>query len=137
MLLKISRLSKFCKKYWIFKYSNKNFDNILRLILNKMEYNHVELTIWSFQVNLFDTIEHKRLVDGKKFSTVILDKTNSIKFMDSDIYDEIRFFEINIYCNNERFFNINSDNYGEYTSITMDKNIDEDKLLKLLDEIFF
>ena len=154
MLLKISRLNKFGKYYWECKplkismldkfskknvdfiYKNEDFVDILDLVLNNMSYDYIELTIWSFETNLLDTIEYASLVNKKPFSTLILDKANSIKLMNPKIYDDIRLFKINIYCDNEKFFRFTSDNYGEHTSITMKKNIDEQKLFQLLDDIF-
>ena len=35
-----------------------------------------------------------------------------------------------------KLFYLVSDNYGEYTSINMDKTIDEEKLTQILDSIF-
>ena len=136
MLLSISRMSKHSKKHWYFKYSNENFDEIIKLIFYKMQYDYIALTIWPFQMDLFKDFEYKYLVDDKRFSTIIFNKTYSIKFIDSEFYDEIRMFEINIYYNNKKLFNIESDNYGEYTSIRMNKVIEEDELLQMLDEIF-
>lgn len=98
-----------------------------------MIYDHIELTIWSFQVDLFKGIDYKLLTENKKFSTLILTKNNSIHFTSPDIYNEIRLFEINIYCNDKKLFTIRSDNYGEYTSITMDKTVDKGTLLKLFE----
>ena len=37
---------------------------------------------------------------------------------------------------NNKLFYLVSDNYGEYTSINMDKTIDEEKLTQILDSIF-
>ena len=37
---------------------------------------------------------------------------------------------------NNKLFNIVSDNYGEYTSITMDKTIDEENIMQILDSVF-
>ena len=56
MLLRISKLSKFSKKYWDFIYKNEDFDDILNLVLNKMNYDYIELTLWSFETNLLNTI---------------------------------------------------------------------------------
>ena len=136
MLLKISKLSKFSKKYWDFIYKNEDFDNILNLVLNRMSYDYIELTLWSFETNLLNTIEYTCLVNGKRFSILMLDKTNSIKLMNPKIFDNIRLFEIVIYCDNSKFFKFTSDNYGEYTSITMDKHVEEDQISKLLMDIF-
>ena len=136
MLLKISRLSKFSKKYWNFIYKNEDFDNILNLVLNKMSYDYIELTLWSFETNLLNTIEYTCIVNGKRFSTLMLDKANSIKLMNQKIYDDIRLFEIVVYCDNEKFFRFTSDNYGEHTSITMEKNVEEERISRLLSYIF-
>ena len=95
MLLKVSKLSKWDKKHWIFKYSNSDFDEIIKI-----------------------------------------DKSNSIKILEPSIYDEIRHFEIKIFNENNKLFYLVSDNYGEYTSINMDKTIDEEKLTQILDSIF-
>lgn len=132
----VSRLSKFYKKQWLFKYKNENFDEIVKLIFNKMKYDFIELTIWTFEVDLIKEIDYKLLANNQKFSTLLLTKNSSIEFINSNIYDEIRLYKIDIYCSNEKFFRIESDNYGEYTSITMDKTIDEERLFKLLDNIF-
>ena len=139
MLLKISRLSKFGKYYWEckplkismlgkcskknvgFVYKNEDFVDILNLVLNNMSYDYIELTIWSFQTNLLDTIEYTCLANEKNFTTLILDKDNIIKLMNPHIYDEIRLCNINIYCDNEKFFGFSSDNYGEHTSIIIKK----------------
>lgn len=136
MLLKISRLCEFNKKHCDFIYKNEDFDDILNLVLNKMSYDHIELTIWSYQTNLLDTIEYTCLANDKRFATLILDKDNITKFINSKVYDDIRLFEINIYYDNEKFFRFTSDNYGEHTSITIKKNIAEQELLKLLNDIF-
>ncbi len=135
MLLKISRLSKLNKKYWIFRYSNSDFDEILSLILNKLEYDYIELLIWSFQLNLFNDIEYTLLNNNNRFLTIKLDKLNSIKILNPYIYEEIRLFEINMFNTTEKLFKITSDNYGEYTSIIMDKTIDKKRLSRLLDKI--
>lgn len=136
MLLKISKLSEFSKKYWDFVYKNEDFDDILNLVLNKMNYDHIELTLWSFQTKLLNTIEHTRLVNKKRFSTLRLDKVNSIKLMNSKVFNEIRLFEIVVCCGNENFFRFTSDNYGEHTSITMNKSVEISEVSKLLLDIF-
>ena len=41
-----------------------------------------------------------------------------------------------IFNENNKLFYLVSDNYGEYTSINMDKTIDEEKLTQILDSIF-
>lgn len=132
--LKISMLSKFSKKHVDFIYKNEDFYDILSLVLNKMSYDYIELTIWSCETNLLDTIEYTSLVNENRFSTLVLDKANSIKLMNPKIYDSIRLCNINICRDNEKFFRFTSDNYGEHTSISIKKNIDEQK--HLLDEIF-
>ena len=136
MLLNISKTSRIYKNQWLFEYNKKNFDHIVRLILNKMKYDYIELTIWSFQLDLLIGIDYELLVDNKKFSTLILTRNSSIQFTNPNLYDEIRLFEIIMYCNEEKLFKINSDNYGEYTSISMDKTIDKEIILELLDNIF-
>lgn len=136
MLLRISKLSKFSKKHWDFIYKNEDFDDILNLVLNKMNYDYIELTLWSFQINLLNTIEYTCLVNGKRFSTLMLDKVNSINLMNPKLFDDIRLFEIVIYCGNEKFFRFTSDNYGEHTSITMEKSVEESELSRLLLDIF-
>lgn len=154
MLLKISRLNKFGKYYWeckplkismlgkfskknvSFIYKNEDFYDILNLVLNNMSYDYIKLTIWSFQTDLLDTIEYTCLANEKRFATLILDKANSIKLMNPKIYDDLRLCNIHIYCDHEQFFRFTSDNYGEHTSITIKKVIDEQKLFQLLDDIF-
>ncbi len=136
MLLKVSKLSKLNKKHWIFVYSNLDFDKILSLIFNKLEYDYIELLIWSFQLDLFNDIEYNLLNNNNKFLAIKLDKSNSIKILEPNIYEQIRLFEINIFNGNEKLFNIRSDNYGEYTSITMDKTVDGERLSQLLNNIF-
>lgn len=135
MLLEISKLSKFSKKQWVFKYKNENFDDILVSILKKLKYDYIELTIYSFEVYLFKEIDYKRIANNPKFSTLMLSKNSSIEFTNPKIFDEIRLFEMNIFCNDEKLFNIKSDNYGEYTSIDMAKTISEERLLKMLEDI--
>lgn len=124
MLLEISKFSKYNKKNWDLKYSNFEFDKILELI------------IWTFQLNLFNDIKYTILDMDGKFSVIKLDKVNSIKILNQDIYDEIRYFEIYTYNKDEKLFSLISDNYGEYTSITIGKNISKDKLDKMMDAIF-
>lgn len=136
MLLKVAKVSKLNKKKWFFKYSNNDFDEIVNLIISNLDYDYIELLIWSAELYLFYDIEYDMLFDDGKFSTIKLDKANSIKILEPSIYEEIRFFEIQIFNVNERIFNISSDNYGEYTSITMKKTIDEEKLHQLLEYIF-
>ncbi len=136
MLLKVSKLSKLNKKHWNFKYSNINFDEILNLIISNLDYDYVEMLIWSSELYLFNGIDYILLNDNSKYSTIKLDKSNSIKILDPNIYESIRLFEIKIFNENNKLFNIVSDNYGEYTSITMDKTIDEKKLVQILDSIF-
>lgn len=136
MLFEVSKLSKLNRKCWNFKYSNSNFDEILSLIISKLEYDYIELLIWSFQICLFNNVEYNLLNNDHKFSTIKLDKFNSIKILDPDIYEEIRFFEINMFNGTDKLFNIKSDNYGENTLITMGKTIDEKRLYQLLDNIF-
>ena len=59
-----------------------------------------------------------------------------INILEPSIYDEIRHFEIKIFNENNKLFYLVSDNYGEYTSINMDKTIDKEKLTQILDSIF-
>lgn len=136
MLLKVSKLSKLNKKHWNFKYSNINFDEILNLIISNLDYDYVEMLIWSSELYLFNGIDYILLNDNSKYSTIKLDKSNSIKILDPNIYESIRLFEIKIFNENNKLFNIVSDNYGEHTSITMAKTIDEKKLVQILDSIF-
>ena len=136
MLLKLSKLSKLNKKYWNFKYSNLNFDEIINLIINNLDYDYIELLIWSFELYLFNDIDYILLNDDSKYSTIKLDKSNSIKILELSIYESIRLFEIKMFNGNNKLFNIVSDNYGEYTSITMDKTIDEESLMQILDSVF-
>lgn len=136
MLLKLSKLSKLNKKYWNFKYSNLNFDEIINLIINNLDYDYIELLIWSFELYLFNDINYILLNDDSKYSTIKLDKSNSIKILEPSIYESIRLFEIKMFNGNNKLFNIVSDNYGEYTSITMDKTIDEESLMQILDSVF-
>ena len=136
MLLKVSKLSKLNKKHWCFKYSNLNFDEIISLMINNLDYDYIELLICSFELYLFNDIDYILLDDNRKFSTIKIDKSNSIKILEPSIYDEIRHFEIKIFNENNKLFYLVSDNYGEYTSINMDKTIDEEKLTQILDSIF-
>ena len=136
MLLKLSKLSKLNKKYWNFKYSNLNFDEIINLIINNLDYDYIELLIWSFELYLFNDIDYILLNDDSKYSTIKLDKSNSIKILELSIYESIRLFEIKMFNGNNKLFNIVSDNYGEYTSITMDKTIDEENIMQILDSVF-
>lgn len=136
MLLKVSKLSKWDEKHWIFKYSNSDFDEIINLIINNLDYDYIELLIWSAELYLFNDIDYILLNDDRKFSTIKIDKSNSIKILKPSIYDEIRNFEIKIFNENNKLFYLVSDNYGEYTSINMDKTIDEEKLTQILDSIF-
>ena len=137
MLLDISKLSRLSKNQWVFKYKNENFEDIVRLLLSKMEYDYIELTIWTFQVDLFKEIDHEVMAGNSSFSMLKLSKESSIKFSNPNILDEeIRFFEMNIYCNNEIFFKLTSDNYGEYTTINMGKTIDKEGLLEILNNVF-
>lgn len=136
MLLKLSKLSKLNKKYWNFKYSNLNFDEIINLIINNLDYDYIELLIWSFELYLFNDIDYILLNDDSKYSTIKLDKSNSIKILEPSIYESIRLFEIKMFNGNNKLFNIVSDNYGEYTSITMDKTIDEENIMQILDSVF-
>ena len=136
MLLEISKFSKFNKKNWDLKYSNSEFDKILELIIRNLEYEYIEMLIWSFQLNLFNDIKYKILDMDGKFSVIKLDKVNSIKILNQDIYDEIRYFEIYTYNKDEKLFSLISDNYGEHTSITIGKNISKDMLDKMMNAIF-
>ena len=136
MLLKVSKLSKLNKKYWNFKYSNIDFDEILSLIINNLDYDYIELLIWSVVLYLFNDIDYVSLNHNSKYSTIKLDKSNSIKILEPNIYESIRLFEIKIFNENNKIFNIVSENYGEYTSITMDKTIDEERLMQILESIF-
>ena len=122
MLLEISKFSKFNKKNWDLKYSNSEFDKILELIIRNLEYEYVEMLIWSFQLNLFNDIKYTILDMDGKFSVIKLDKVNSIK--------------IYTYNKDEKLFSLISDNYGEYTSITIGKNISKDMLDKMMNAIF-
>ena len=97
MLLKVSKLSKWDKKHWIFKYSNSDFDEIINLIINNLDYDYIELLIWSAELYLFNDIDYILLNDNRKFSTIKIDKSNSIKILEPSIYDEIRHFEIKIF----------------------------------------
>ena len=153
MLLKISKLSKFDKYHWESKplknsilskfskkadfiYKNEDFDEVLSLILTKLEYDYIELSIWSFQLDLFSNIEYNHINNRDRFSIITLDKSNSIKILNPRIYEEIRLFEINVFNGNEKLLNIKSDNYGEHTSITVDKSISKERLLLLLNNVF-
>ena len=122
--------------HWNFKYSNLKFDEIINLIINNLDYDYIELLIWSSELYLFNDIDYTLLNDDSKYSTIKLDKSNSIKILEPNIYESIRLFEIKIFNENNKLFNIVSDNYGEYTSITMDKTIDEKRLVQILDSIF-
>ena len=122
--------------HWNFKYSNLKFDEIINLIINNLDYDYIELLIWSSELYLFNDIDYILLNDDSKYSTIKLDKSNSIKILEPNIYESIRLFEIKIFNENNKLFNIVSDNYGEYTSITMDKTIDEKRLVQILDGIF-
>ena len=122
--------------HWNFKYSNLKFDEIINLIINNLDYDYIELLIWSSELYLFNDIDYILLNDDSKYSTIKLDKSNSIKILEPNIYESIRLFEIKIFNENNKLFNIVSDNYGEYTSITMDKTIDEKRLVQILDSIF-
>ena len=62
MLLEISKFSKYNKKNWDLKYSNFEFDKILELIIRNLEYEYIEMLIWTFQLNLFNDIKYS--VDG-------------------------------------------------------------------------
>lgn len=135
MLLNISKPSRFCGKRDC-RYLNQDFDDILSLILNRMNYDHIELTLWPHEMGFLSTIEFEHLVGGNRFSAIKLDKNNSIKLMEQKIYENLRFFEINLYCGNKKFFRITSDNYGEHTSITIEKSVKENEISALLVDVF-
>lgn len=130
-MLKISKLSKFCKKRW-FIYSNSDFDEIFKIIIVNLDYDYIELRIWSAELHLFSNIEHVLIYNDNKFSTIKINKSNCIKILEPTIYEEIRLFEIKIFNNGQKLFDISSDNYGEHTSITMDKTVSEENINKLL-----
>lgn len=136
MLLEVSKLSRLNRKHWFFKYSNLDFDEILNLIIHNLDYDYIELSIWSFQLDLFNNIKYDFLKPSDRLSTIKLDKSNSLKILDPATYENIRLFEIKMFKGSEKLFDISSDNYGEYTSITMDKNICEGRLFQLLNVIF-
>ena len=104
-------------------------------MLNKLEYDYIVLLIWTLELKLFNNIEYELLSKNNRFSTIKIVKPNSIMILEPDIYENIRLFEIEIFTGNKKLFNIFSDNYGEYTSITMDKIISEDKALEMLEYI--
>ena len=81
MLLKVSKLSKWDKKHWIFKYSNSDFDEIINLIINNLDYDYIELLIWSAELYLFNDIDYILLNDNKKFSTIKIDKYFRTKYL--------------------------------------------------------
>ena len=70
MLLKVSKLSKWDKKHWIFKYSNSDFDEIINLIINNLDYDYIELLIWSAELYLFNDIDYILLVFMMKLDTL-------------------------------------------------------------------
>ena len=72
MLLKVSKLSKWDKKHWIFKYSNSDFDEIINLIINNLDYDYIELLIWSAELYLFNDIDYILLNDNRKFFFISL-----------------------------------------------------------------
>jgi len=135
MMLKISKLSKLCKKRW-FIYANSDFDEILKMMIINLDYDYIELRIWNAELYLFNNIEYTLLYNDYKFATIKISKLNSIMILEPTIYEAIRLFEIKIFNNEQKMFVISSDNYGEYTSITMDKSINEEILCKLFGNIF-
>ena len=134
MKFKISKLSKLCKKRW-FIYSNSDFDEILKMMIINLDYDYIELRIWSAELWLFYNIEYTLLYNDYKFAIIKINKLNSIMILEPTIYEAIRLFEIKIFNNGQNLFDISSDNYGEYTSITMDKTVSEENINKLLDII--
>lgn len=134
-MLKVSKSNNFFKKRWIFEYKNLDFDEIINAILNNAKYDYIVLSIWSYELYLFCDIEHELIYDDNKFSIIKLDKSNSIKILEPTIYEEIRHFEIRMFNNGQKLFEISSDNYGESTSITMDKTVKEETLLQVLKDI--
>ena len=135
-MLKVSKLCKLCKKRWLFKYSNSDFDEILKRMIANLDYDYIELQIWTAELYLFHNMEYRLLYNDNKFSVIIMNKSNSIKILEPTIYEEIRLFRMKILKNGQSFFEISSDNYGEHTSITMDKTVNEEMLYKLLDSVF-
>lgn len=132
MILKVSKLSKLCKKHWVIKYSNSDFDEILKLMIINLDYDYIKLQIWSAELYLFSNTEYVLLYNDNKFSIIEINRLNSIKILEPIIYEQIRFFEIKIFNNGQNLFDISYDNYGEHTSITIDKTINEEMLYKLL-----
>ena len=104
------------------------------MIIN-LDYDYIELRIWSAELWLFYNIEYTLLYNDYKFAIIKINKLNSIMILEPTIYEAIRLFEIKIFNNGQNLFDISSDNYGEYTSITMDKTVSEENINKLLDII--
>ena len=123
--------SKHNKKYYHFKFLNDEFEDILWMLLTKFEYDYVVLKISSFELESLNKIEYQIISFKKQRATIKINKTNIINIMNSFINDDLRSFELDIYFNNKKCFNIISENYGEFTSIVMEKSIDK-KILELL-----
>lgn len=136
MLLKIQKLlSSLDKNYWHLKYSNEFFREIIKKIMEKTDFEHIEIFCWTKEISLFSWIEYEKAKENNKFTTLKMDKENSIRFIYSDIFHKLRLFEFNIFSKGSKVFNITSDNYGEHTTIKISKFIEENSLLKILDNI--
>lgn len=136
MLLKIAKLSSnLDKNNWHFKYSNEFFQKIITTIIENIDFEHIEIMCWSNEISLFSSLKYEQSQENKKFTTIKMDKENCVRFIDSDIFHELRLFELNIFSKAIKLFSITSDNYGEHTSIKISKLIEENSLLKLLAKI--
>ena len=130
IVIKISKLGKLSKKGYIIKYSNWDFDEIFKIMITNLDFNYIKLQIWSKELYLFCDIEYALLCSDSKFTFIEINKSNSIKILKPSVYEQLRFFEIKIFNNEQNLFTISYDNYGEYTSIAASEKID-DKMHKL------
>ena len=120
------------KRKCFLKYSNSEFDKILKQIFINVDYDYIELQIWTAEMYLFNNIEYTLLSSENNFSIIKINKFNSINILEPTVYEKIRFFKIKIFSNEDKLFDISSDNYGEYTSITFSKTISKEDLDQIL-----
>ena len=132
---KVSKLSKFFKKCWVLKYSNSDFDKILKQVIINADYDYIELRIWSAELYLLSEIEYVLIYSDNKYSTVKINKSNCIKILEPTLYENIRLFEMKMFSDEQILFDISSDNYGEHTSITVGKTISKDQMDQILNSI--
>lgn len=135
MHISISKLSNFNKKNWIIKHNKIDFEEILLKTLEKLVYENINLSIWKFQLDLFKEINFEIINEDNKFYTIELNSINCKFLYKKNIVEQLRWFSLKVFLLNQNYLIFDSDNYGEYTNIKINKGVSKDDVELIIKNI--